>query len=91
MSMTMTTELKTLRIASHLLLAAILLFAFRADAQQQAKIIKIGWLVGGPGRSAQFETYKKALRALGYIEGKNIAFEYRFQEEGKPDQRSGSG
>ena len=27
--------------------------------------------------------YKKALRALGYIEGKNIAFEYR-SAEGEP-------
>ncbi|MSP40637.1 MAG: ABC transporter substrate-binding protein, partial [Deltaproteobacteria bacterium] len=57
-----------------------------AAAQQRAKIIKIGWLVGGPGRSAQFERYKMALRALGYIEGKNIAIEYRFPEDGKLDR-----
>ncbi len=56
------------------------------EAQQQAKIIKIGWLASGRGRSAQFESTKQALRALGYIEGKNIAFEFRFPEEGKPDQ-----
>ncbi|MSP38596.1 MAG: hypothetical protein EXR70_08915, partial [Deltaproteobacteria bacterium] len=57
-----------------------------AEAQQPAKIIKIGWLASSPGRSAQFERYKNVLRALGYIEGKNIAFEYRFPEEGKLDQ-----
>ena len=37
MSMTMTTELKTLRIASHLLLAAILLFAFRAERSSRRR------------------------------------------------------
>ncbi len=57
-----------------------------AEAQQQAKIIKIGWLAAGPGRLAQFERYKNVLRALGYIEGKNIAFEYRFPEDGKLDR-----
>ena len=31
----------------------------------------------------RFDDYKKALRALGYIEGKNIAFEYR-SAEGEP-------
>ena len=65
------------------LLATLLATAPLAEAQQQAKIIKIGWLVAGAGRSPQFESYKKALRALGYIEGKNIAFEFRFPEEGK--------
>ncbi len=69
-----------------LLLTAVLLTVSLAEAQQQAKILKIGWLASAPGRSAQFETYKKALLALGYIEGKNIAFEYRFAAEGKLDQ-----
>jgi putative ABC transport system substrate-binding protein len=56
-----------------------------ADAQQQAKVFKIGWLTINPGRSRQFENYKKSLRALGYIEGKNIAIEYR-SAEGKLDR-----
>src|SRR5262249_36109550 len=61
-----------------LIAATLLSTALFADAQQQTKITKIGWLVGR--RSPQFDEYKKALRALGYIEGKNIAFEYRFAE-----------
>jgi len=49
------------------------------EAQQQTKVTKIGWLAVSRG----IDDYKKALRALGYIEGKNIAFEYR-SAEGEP-------
>jgi putative ABC transport system substrate-binding protein len=56
-----------------------------AEAQQQAKKPKIGWLAISPGRTPQFENHKKALRALGYIEGNNIAIEYR-SAEGKVDR-----
>ena len=62
-----------------LLIAALMLFAtLPAEAQQQAKVPKIGWLavrVQGPGGG--FELLRRELRALGYVEGKNIAFEYR--------------
>ena len=61
-------------------LPALILIAIQfAEAQQQTKITKIGWLASSP-RLAQYEGYKKALRALGYVEGKNIAFEYRSAE-----------
>jgi putative ABC transport system substrate-binding protein len=49
-----------------------------AEAQQQVKVFKIGWLFlrpaeGGYGR----DTTRQAFRELGYIEGENITFEYR--------------
>jgi len=63
--------------ALSILVAVILLaVAVIAEPQQQTKITKIGWLASSP-RLAQWEGYKKALRTLGYVEGKNIAFEYR--------------
>src|SRR5687767_6077129 len=70
------------RVARPVILAAVMLLAVAviADAQQQTKVIRIGWLAGA-GRLPQFDGYKKALRALGYIEGKNIAFEYRSAED----------
>src|SRR5215510_13200754 len=64
----------------------LLAVAAIAEAQQQSKVSKIGWLASGPGRIPQFNNYKKALRALGYVEGKNIFIEYRFPEEGKGDR-----
>jgi putative tryptophan/tyrosine transport system substrate-binding protein len=64
----------------------LLAVAAIAEAQQQSKVSKIGWLASGPGRIPQFNNFKKALRALGYVEGKNIFIEYRFPEEGKGDR-----
>jgi putative ABC transport system substrate-binding protein len=58
----------------------------RAHAQERAKIPRIAFLYasvvpegGGPTQ------IKKALRELGYVEGKNIGFEYR-HAEGKLDR-----
>jgi len=48
------------------------------EAQQQAKVAKIGWLGVRPDDSTtSFELFRRALRALGYVDGKNITFEYR--------------
>jgi putative ABC transport system substrate-binding protein len=52
-----------------------------AEAQQQSKIPKIGWLgvrPSGPGDG--YGLLRRELRALGYIDGENIAFEYRGAE-----------
>jgi ABC-type uncharacterized transport system substrate-binding protein len=70
------------RVATPAILAAVMLLgvAVIAVAQQQTKVTKIGWLAASRGRLLQFDNHKKALRALGYIEGKNIAFEYRSAE-----------
>ena len=57
-----------------------LLFApcFPAQAQQRAKVPKIGFLGARPAASSiGLELFRQELRKLGYIEDKNIAFEYR--------------
>ena len=55
------------------------------EARQQSRVPKIGWLgtrsiaraaISTPGR----ELFQRELRKLGYIEGKNIAIEYRSAE-----------
>ena len=57
-------------------LAALLLAcADLADAQQQAKIPRLGYLTGGD--SSPNEAFVKGLRDIGYFEGKNIAIEVR--------------
>jgi putative ABC transport system substrate-binding protein len=60
-----------------------LLFAVSvaAQAQQPTKIPRIGYLAGGG--SAPHPALIQALRELGYIEGKNIAIEFR-SREGRP-------
>src|SRR5512132_3425036 len=53
-----------------------------AAAQQPKKVPRIGYLsTNDPaGESARSEAIRLALRELGYIEGQNIAIEYRYAE-----------
>jgi len=59
-----------------LLLVAIGTFA---EAQQQVKVIKVGWLESSitDRGSSLWEIFLRRLSELGYVEGQNIAFEYR--------------
>jgi hypothetical protein len=56
-----------------------LALSFPVEAEQQAKIPKIGWLGARPAATAaeQRELFWREFRALGYVESKNITFEYR--------------
>ena len=63
-------------------IVAALGFAVEA---QQPKMYKIGELTARPGLRRPSEEFLRALRELGYVEGKNIAFEVR-SSEGKPDR-----
>jgi putative ABC transport system substrate-binding protein len=58
-----------------------------AEAQQPKKVSRIGYLLPGDrsSRSSVFEPFQLALRELGYIEGQNITFEYRYAD-GKRDR-----
>jgi len=58
-------------------------------AQQPNKILRIGYLSSfdPAGESARSEGIRLALRELGYIEGQNIAIEYRYAE-GKRERLS---
>ena len=58
-----------------------------AQAQEARKVTRIGYLstTDVARDSARIETIRLALRELGYIEGQNIAFEYRYAE-GRPDR-----
>ena len=65
-----------------------MLFAlsFSASAQQPKKVPLIGYFSSSDPatESARAETIRLALRERGYIEGQNIAIEYRYTE-GKRD------
>jgi ABC-type uncharacterized transport system substrate-binding protein len=53
-----------------------------AEAQQAKKVPRIGYLAGGNAatESTRAEGIRLALRERGYIEGQNIAIEYRYTE-----------
>ena len=66
-----------------------LLFALclSADAQQPAKIFRIGYLDNStaPGSAAYVDAFRQELNKLGWIEGKNITIEHRYAEQ-KPER-----
>ena len=56
-----------------------------ANAQQPKNVPRIGYLSSNDpaSESTRAEEIRLALRALGYIEGQNIAIEYRYGGEGR--------
>jgi putative tryptophan/tyrosine transport system substrate-binding protein len=49
-------------------------------AQQPARIPKIGYLGSGLAIAGPHQSFQREFHKLGYIEGKNFAFEYRFAD-----------
>src|SRR6266511_4923866 len=70
-----------------LLATVLLITAPPAAAQQPKKVPKIAFLAGGSraADSLLLEAFRRRMNELGYIEGKNIAAEYRFAE-GAPER-----
>ncbi len=82
--------MKTRKIVLSITLALVLLAVpLVADAQQPRKVPRIGYLSqfsGSAGsQSPQLTGFLIGMRELGYVDGKNIAIEYRFTE-GKMDR-----
>ncbi len=69
------------------LAAGLLAAPLAVEAQQAAKIARIGYLAfnlaGGDPRGR--EAFRQGLRDLGYVEGRNLLIEYR-DAEGKPER-----
>jgi putative ABC transport system substrate-binding protein len=66
--------------------AAAAAWPLGANAQQIGKVYRIGFLWDGPGVFPDaLEAFRQGLRELGYVEGQNIAIEYRWAE-GKPER-----
>jgi len=64
-----------------LLVSLALASVHLAEAQQPAKVPKLGWLGAGAGPSSGVsELFWREFRKLGYVEGKNIATEYRYAD-----------
>jgi putative tryptophan/tyrosine transport system substrate-binding protein len=70
------------KILVYALLALILTSIHIAEAQQQAKISRIGYLDSGTasGSAVLLDVLRQELNKLGWIEGKNLTIDYRFGE-----------
>jgi putative tryptophan/tyrosine transport system substrate-binding protein len=79
--------MKRAAVPSILFVVVLLAVAVIVEAQQPKKVPRIGYLsaLEPAGESGRAEAIRLALRELGYIEGQNIAIEYRYAE-GKPEK-----
>jgi putative ABC transport system substrate-binding protein len=60
----------------------LLALSFPAEAQQPTKVPRIGFLsaTSPSAIAARVEGFRRGLRELGYVEGKNIVIEWRYAE-----------
>jgi putative ABC transport system substrate-binding protein len=80
-------NLMRMKVFGFALSAVILALSFSAEAQQPKKVFRIGFLSAlspKPG-NVNVDAFREALRALGWVEGQDIAIEYRWAE-GKYDR-----
>jgi putative ABC transport system substrate-binding protein len=81
--------MKKAAVPSILVALILLAVAVIVEAQQPKKVPRIGYLsnTDPATESTRSEAIRLPLRERGYIEGQNIATEYRYAE-GKPDRQS---
>ena len=79
--------MKKAAVPSILVAVVLLALGVIAEAQQPAKIPRIGFLFRGSlsANPVRIEAFRQGLRELGYVEGKNIIIESRYAE-GKLDR-----
>src|SRR5262249_47423090 len=80
-------EMNKRKLGSFALCAVLSLLGSSAEAQQPKKVPRIGYIspYDPATESNRAEVIRLALRELGYVEGQNIATEYRYSE-GKRDR-----
>jgi putative ABC transport system substrate-binding protein len=81
--------MKKAMVPTTLIALVLLAVAVIADAQQAGKIFRVGFLdtSTASGMAVLVDAFRQELSKLGWIEGKNIAIDYRFAEQ-KPERVS---
>ena len=88
---TLVKPISDLRLLISSLCALLFALSISAEAQQQPKVPRIGYVTGSGGANnpgPNIEAFQQGLRDLSYIERKNILVEYRYAE-GNLDQLPG--
>src|ERR1700745_2855897 len=71
-----------MRLNRFLAVLFVLAFSIPAEAQQPTKVSRIGFLstTSYAANWRRVEAFRRGLRELGYVEGKNIIIEWRYAE-----------
>jgi ABC-type uncharacterized transport system substrate-binding protein len=74
------------RLALALLSLVLLAAPLGVEAQPAPRVPRIGLLLrGAPVPSTNIEAFRQGMRELGYVDGQNVIFEYRY-DEGKNER-----
>src|SRR5882724_4352892 len=86
---TRTERVLSRNLKSVVLATFVLATVSSADAQQAKKVPRIGFLTlnSAAAVATRIAGFHRGLRDLGYVEGENIAIDYRYAD-GKLDQRA---
>ena len=85
----MATNITRRALAAALVGAAAAIVAPRTAWTQPAKMPRVGVLLySNPQADPNAESFRRGMRELGYVDGRNIAIEYHFAE-GKPERLPG--
>src|SRR5262249_19395820 len=72
--------MKKAAVRSIVVAVILLAMAIFAEAQQQEKVPRIGYLSTDSTRKENVEGLRLGLRELGHVEGRTIAIEYRYAD-----------
>ena len=72
---------RTARSFCFALCALLLALGVSAQAQQTAKVRRVGYLASAQGPSPFFDAFRQGMRDLGYVEGQNLIIDYRASED----------
>jgi putative tryptophan/tyrosine transport system substrate-binding protein len=65
------------------LTAMLLGHCFLADAQQAARVYRLGFVSSSSrDQSPRADAFRQGLQELGYVEGRNLVIEYRYAGAG---------
>jgi putative ABC transport system substrate-binding protein len=67
-------------VVSFALIALLLTLCVPAEAQQPGRSYRIGYLSNAAGRDSLQDAFREKLRDLGYVEGQNVAIEWRLSK-----------
>jgi putative tryptophan/tyrosine transport system substrate-binding protein len=77
---------RTIGVAAALAIGVLLATALNIHGQPKARTYRLGVLLySTPTADSNVAIFREAMRAAGYVEGRNVTFEYRYAE-GKPER-----